>query len=173
MHQTFVEFITDPKNLDFVVRTGEGHERLAQAALDLDLKDLKKSSVMTLHAGVTDPFAAYLVRHGLWHAANVGWMGGENSAANKILLNSDFLLARVALGPLQAPQEDAAFVKKESESGGAGGRKIERTVIKNGNVVSCFNRVGMVWKRKKRGGEGKWNGESAPWGRWWRGDHVW
>ena len=46
MHQTFAEFITDPKTVDFVVNTDEDHERLAHAALDLDLRDLKKVSVM-------------------------------------------------------------------------------------------------------------------------------
>ena len=45
-------------------------------------------------------------------------MDGRRGGAankNKVLLNFDFLLARVALGPPQAPQEDAAFVKKELE----------------------------------------------------------
>ena len=44
-------------------------------------------------------------------------MAGEDGAANKIMLNFDYLLARGALGPPQAPQEDAVFVKKELESG--------------------------------------------------------
>eukprot|EP00947_MAST-08B_sp_MAST-8B-sp1_P000499 g499.t1 len=77
-----------------------------------------------------DSVAEYLLQHGLRHAVAAGRAA---DAADKILLDFGFLFARAAVGPPQAPREDARYMMQALEAevrsgsgggdGGAGGTK--------------------------------------------------
>eukprot|EP00947_MAST-08B_sp_MAST-8B-sp1_P004781 g4781.t1 len=141
VHKSFSDWLQDEEESgDYFVEEGRGEEPLARAAVEMKGRvaqlvpaaDGGDGAASGAGAGSVDLAAQYLLEHGLRHAVAAGRAA---EAADKILLYFGFLFARAAVGPAQAPWDDARFMVQaleaearvgSSSSGGGGTKELLR-----------------------------------------------